>query len=149
MSQVKTEQVNGRQCIGTNALVYCNTKYHRPYLARLDEQGEMDWQDREYVGYGKHSRAYYVVEALQPGDLIQCAGGSGGNKYPFKGRVVALTEDTLEVEEIDDKAWSNLLAERKNGDAEKAKLVEAERLASQLIALVGHDQAIELIQEVK
>lgn len=145
MAQVNTEQVNGRQCIGVGKLVYCNTKYHKPYLARLDEAGEMDWQVREYVGYGKHRHTYYVVEALQPGDLIQCAGGSGGNKYPFKGRVISLDEATLEVEDLSDKTWSNLVAERKNGNGNEAKRKEVVKALDRAVELIGYEQVAELL----
>jgi hypothetical protein len=132
MKTVKIQKVNSRSVITTNALVYCNTKYHSPYLAVISPEGEMDWQDKEHVGYGKHREVYYVVENLQPGDLIQAAGGSGGNKYPFNGRVVTidLEAGNLEVEELSDVEFSNLIAERKKtvppklSDEEKA-LVDA------------------------
>jgi hypothetical protein len=114
MITVDTTTVQAKQCIGTSALVYCNTKYHKPYLARIAADGEMDWQERVYTGYGKHSQAYYVVEKLQPGDFIQCAGGSGDNKYPFKGKVISVGDDYIEIEELADKAFSNIVAERKN-----------------------------------
>ena len=102
MKSATIETVGGRKVIRPNALVHCNEKYHAPYLAVLDDQGEMIWQEKIYIGYGKSRQTFYVVEELQPGDLIQCAGGSGGNKYPFKGRVltVDLEAGKLEVEEI-------------------------------------------------
>jgi hypothetical protein len=126
---VKTQKVNGRHVITTNALTYCNTKYHRPYLAVISPDGEMIWQDKEYVGYGKHRDTFYVVEDLQPGDLIQAAGGSGNNKYPFKGRVVAidLEAGTLEVEEIGDVEFSNIIAELKNKKDADEKFTDEEK----------------------
>lgn len=131
-STVKIQKVNGRSVIGTGSLTYCNTKYHTPYLAVISPVGEMDWQEKVYVGYGKHRETFYCVENLKPGDLIQCAGGSGGNKYPFKGEIVAidLEAGTLEVNQVDDVWFSNAIAERKKAaplelsDEEKA-LVEA------------------------
>ena len=131
-STVQIEKVNGRFVIGTDALTYCNTKYHTPYFAVISPAGEMNWQEKVYVGYGKHRKTYYVVENLQLGDLIQCAGGSGSNKYPFKGRVIAIDLDagTLEVEKLNDVEFGNLVAERKKSippaltNEEKA-LVEA------------------------
>jgi len=62
--------VSGRLGIG-------NTKYHKPYLAVVDEFGEFVWQERVYVGYGKHQQCYYIVEGLNIGDVIQAAGGVG------------------------------------------------------------------------
>lgn len=113
MAEITLQKVGGRRVIGTSDLAYCNTRYHSPYLARLDPAGELEWQDKEYLGYGKRREPYYVVEALRPGDLIQAAGGSGGNKYPFRGRVVSIDDRTLTVEPIDSRTWSNLVAERK------------------------------------
>ncbi|MGI9951413.1 CRISPR-associated protein Csx16 [Moorellaceae bacterium AZ2] len=116
MKTVEIQKVNGRYVIPTNALVYCNTKYHKPYLAVVSPSGEMIWQDKEYVGYGKHRQTYYVVEELKPGDLIQAAGGSGTNKYPFKGRVVSIDLEAgiMEVEELSDIEFGNIIAELKN-----------------------------------
>jgi len=110
---IKTEQVQNRQVIGTSDLVYCNTKYHTPYLAKLDSQAEMDWQDKIYVGFGKNREAYYSVDKLQAGDIISAAGGSGGNKYPYRGRVVALNADSIEVESLSEKEYGNIIAERR------------------------------------
>lgn len=103
---VKTRTVGGRQVITTSNLVYCNTKYHAPYLAVVRGE-DFDWVDKEFVGYGKYRETYYVVENLQPGDLIQAAGGSGGNKYPFKGRIVSIDDEELVVEEMNEVDFSN------------------------------------------
>lgn len=110
---IKLDKVAGKRVIGTSSLVYCNTKYHAPYLAVIDAEGEPIWQEKEHIGYGKHRETYYVVEKLKVGDIIKAAGGSGGNKYPFIGQVVNLTETELVVEEIGEKELSNILAERK------------------------------------
>jgi hypothetical protein len=77
-------------------------------LGKLDQYGDFDWQDREYLGYGKHCEVYYVVENLEAGDYIQCAGGSGGHKYPFKGEVIERTATTLTVRQMDNREWSNV-----------------------------------------
>ncbi|MBW1947565.1 MAG: hypothetical protein JRI33_06455 [Deltaproteobacteria bacterium] len=106
---VKIGKTNGRPTIGCQSLVYCNTRYHRPYLAIVRGK-EMDWQPIEYVGYGKKADPHYVVENIQPGDLIQVAGGSGGNKYPFKGRVVSITENELMVKKLSDAEFGNARA---------------------------------------
>lgn len=97
--QITTKIVEGTQVIGTSDLKYCNTKYHPPYLTVVRGE-DMDWQDKVYVGYGKHRQTFYDVSKLQPGDLIKAAAGSGGNKYPFTGRVVAIADDEIEVEEM-------------------------------------------------
>lgn len=112
--EVKLQRVNGKRVIGTSSLVYCNTKYHAPYLAVIDDAGEMVWQDKEYIGYGKNRETYYSVEELNPGDLIKAAGGSGGNKYPFTGWVMEITDEVLIVEEVSQKDMSNILADRKD-----------------------------------
>jgi hypothetical protein len=113
MKTINLSKVNGKKAIGSDDLVYCNTKYHAPYLAIISSIGEMNWQEKLYIGYGKYREAYYNVENLKPGDYIQASGGSGGNKYPFKGKVAELTETTLVVEEIPDAEFSNIIAERK------------------------------------
>ena len=111
---VKIEKVNGFNCIASWSLKHFNIKYHAPYLARIDDNGEFDWQPKQYVGYGKRRDVYYDIEALMPGDLIQAAAGSGTNKYPFKGRVLSITDTILEVEELSDKEFGNLVAELVN-----------------------------------
>ncbi|GEM_PF-2599456 len=110
--KVTLTRVNGRKVIGSNDLVYCNTKYHSPYLAVISADGEMIWQEKIYSGYGKRRSTYYSVEKLMPGDHIQAAGGSGGSKYPFKGRVISITDTEIEVEQLSDEEFSNVLAER-------------------------------------
>jgi len=116
LTAVETDKVSGFQVIRYDALVYCNLKAHAPYLARITDTGEFDWQQKVFLGYGKRRETFYVVENLEPGDLVQCAGGSGGNTYPFKGRVISLTETTFTVDEIDPKTWSNLIARRKKNE---------------------------------
>lgn len=127
-------EANGRKVITTGDLVYCNTKWHKPYLAVVGPDGEFVWQDKEYSGYRKHRETYYVVEALRVGDLIQAAGGSGSNKYPFKGRVVEIDDLGMVVEKMTDREFGNAVAALKNGNpqsklesllAEKAKLEAA------------------------
>ena len=113
MTTIKLDKVAGKRVIGTSDLVYCNTKYHAPYLAII-ENGQMNWQEKVYIGYGKHRETYYSVETLKVGDLIKAAGGSGGNKYPFVGRVVNLSDTELEVESISEKELSNILAQVKS-----------------------------------
>lgn len=113
MKTINLSNVNGKKAIRSNDLVYCNTKYHAPYLAVISAAGEMVWQEKLYSGYGKHKDVYYNVETLKPGDYIQAAGGSGGNKYPFKGKVAELTETTMTVEEISDVEFSNIIAGKK------------------------------------
>jgi hypothetical protein len=114
---IKFQKINGRWAIDTNALCYCNTKYHAPYLARLTDAGEMEWQEKTYLGYGKHRRTYYIIENLRPGDYIQAAGGSGKNKYPAKCQVVDISFDgetpSMVIKYISDQEWGNLVAERK------------------------------------
>lgn len=119
--EIKITVVEGRQVIGTGDLVYCNTKYHRPYLAVVRGE-EMDWQEKIYVGYGKRRETYYIVEALQPGDLIQAAGGSGGSKYPFKGKILQIGDDVLILEEMTDVEFGNA----RKAHAEPAPLTETE-----------------------
>lgn len=138
MKTINLSKINGKKAIGSNDLVYCNTKYHTPYLAIISAAGEMDWQEKLYSGYGKHRETYYNVENLKPGDYIQAAGGSGGNKYPFKGKVVDPITDTLNVEEISDSEFSNIIAERKAKAAQSAppSFSEAElRLIEELKSL--------------
>lgn len=115
--KVTLSRVNGVWVIASDDLVYCNLKYHSPYLAVLTPAGEMDWQEKVSSGYGKHRSVYYSVQKLQAGDYIQAAGGSGGNKYPFKGRVVSLSDTELEVEKLTDEDFSNIIAERKKNAA--------------------------------
>jgi len=126
--EVQMTKVNGRWCIGTSALIYCNTKYHAPYLGVIGPDGNLLWQDKEYVGYGKHRETYYVVEGLKAGDLIQAAGGSGTNKYPFHGRVISVDLETgvMEVEDIPDKEWGNVLAELKRQSTAEFNLSKEE-----------------------
>ncbi len=113
MTTINLSNVSGKKAIRSNDLVYCNTKYHAPYLAVISASGETVWQEKLYSGYGKHRDTYYNVENLKPGDYIQAAGGRGGNKYPFKGKVAELTETTLTVEETSDIEFSNIIAEKK------------------------------------
>lgn len=126
MKTINISKINGKKAIGSDDLVYCNTKYHAPYLAVISEAGEMVWQEKLYSGYGKHRQTYYNVENLKLGDYIQAAGGSGGNKYPFKGKVAELTETTLTVEEISDIEFSNIIAEKKAKVHVKAQVKVAE-----------------------
>jgi hypothetical protein len=112
MTTIKLDKVSGKKVISTGDLVYCNTKYHAPYLAVIDDNGNPIWQEKVYIGYGKHRETYYSVEGLQAGDIIKAAGGSGGNKYPYVGRVVSVSDTHLEVEPISEKEMSNILAER-------------------------------------
>lgn len=113
MFEVKTQKVNGKRCVAVNSFGYINTKVHKPYLAVMNAVGDPVWQDREYIGYGKHSEVFYCVEKLKPGDLIKAAGGSGGNKYPFVGIVKEVQEDALMVESMDYQEFGNIIAERK------------------------------------
>lgn len=114
---ITLSRVNGRKVIGSSDLVYCNTKYHAPYLAVISPAGEMIWQEKVHSGYGKHRSTYYSVEELEPGDYIQAAGGSGGNTYPFKGRVISITDTEIEVEKLTDEEFSNIIADRKKSAA--------------------------------
>ena len=123
---IAIQEVNGRLCVSTGAFGYCNTKYHKPYLAVVDDLGRFTWQPREYVGYGKNRVCYYVVENLKAGDVIQAAGGSGSNKYPHKGTIVSVDLDgmTLEFEKLSDKEFGNIVKryQRQSAD-EKEELV--------------------------
>lgn len=110
MKTIELETVAWKKVIGASDLVYCNTKYHAPYLAVLKPgQDKPEWQQKVYVGYGKHRQTYYVVEKLKPGDIIKAAGGSGKNEYPYHGRVVSVDDRELVVEEISLKELSNLM----------------------------------------
>lgn len=145
---VEFEKVNGRWCIDVCALCYCNTKYHAPYLARLTKTGEMEWQDKEHLGYGKHRQTYYVVENLRPGDYIQAAGGSGKNKYPAKCRVTDITFDGdapgMTIEYISDQRWSNLVAERRKNAPPKTEtpVIAGRRTARRDGILMLYDPAV-------
>lgn len=108
--RIDFDTVKGQKVIGTGALGYCNTKYHRPYLAVVRAGEEMDWQEKLYEGYGKHQSVYYSVADLLAGDLIKAAGGSGGNKYPHKARVLEIFDDHMIVETLSDKAFGNAVA---------------------------------------
>ncbi len=147
MSEIKIEKVNGKPVMAHNVLKYCNLKYHAPYLAKVSPQGEMVWQDKEYVGYGKNKSVFYSVANLQIGDIIQVAGGSGGNKYPYKGKVVEKTDEKIVFEELTDQEFSNIIAERKAykpieikpiglSDAEKALIASLKSLSKDRLEVV-------------
>lgn len=104
--KIKTRTINGTQVISTSDLKYCNTKYHAPYLA-IVQGNEMDWQRKIYVGYGKRQEIYYDVSNLKAGDLIKAAAGSGGNKYPFTGRIISRNETEINVLEMSEIDFSN------------------------------------------
>ena len=140
MKTINLSKVNGKKAIGSGDLTYCNTKYHAPYLAVISAVGEMNWQEKLYTGYGKHKEAYYSVEALKPGDYIQAAGGSGGNKYPFKGKVAELTETTLVVEEIPDAEFSNIIAERKKSVPPPTEFSALEKIIPELREKIDKNQ---------
>ncbi|MDD5435355.1 MAG: hypothetical protein PH343_08000 [Nitrospira sp.] len=124
MDEIKIEKVNGKPVMAHDALKYCNLKYHAPYLAKISPTREMIWQDKEYVGYGKHKEVFYSVANLQVADIIQAAGGSGGNKYPYKGKVVEKTDEKIVFEELSDQEFSNIIAERKTSKPAELKPVE-------------------------
>lgn len=134
MSEVKIEKVNGKPVMAHDALTYCNLKYHAPYFAKVSTQGEMMWQDKEYVGYGKHKDVFYSVANLHVGDIVQAAGGSGGNKYPYKGKVVEKTDEKLVFEQLSDQEFSNIIAERKAQKPVEVKSVELSEAEKTLIA---------------
>lgn len=147
MEEIKIEKANGKPVMAHNALTYCNLKYHAPYFAKISSQGEMVWQDKEYVGYGKHKEVFYSVANLQVGDIIQVAGGSGGNKYPYKGKVVEKTDEKIVFEELTDQEFSNIVAERKVtkpvqvkptelSDAEKALVASFKALSKDRLEIV-------------
>lgn len=133
MSEIKIEKVNGKPVMAHNALRYCNIKYHSPYLAKISPQGEMVWQDKEYVGYGKHKEVFYSVANLQVGNVIQVAGGSGGNKYPYKGIVVEKTDEKIVFEEMSDQEFSNMIAERKATKPVEIKPIELSDVEKSLV----------------
>jgi len=88
----------------------------------------MDWQPIIRVGYGKSAEPYYVVENLQPSDLIQVAGGSGTNKYPFKGQVVSISETELKVKSLSDIEFSNARAATTAAELNEDELRLVEKL---------------------
>lgn len=135
-----------------DALTYCNLKYHAPYLAKVSPQGEMMWQDKEYVGYGKHRDVFYSVANLQVGDIIQVAGGSGGNKYPYKGKVVEKTDEKIVFEELSDQEFSNIIAERKATKPVEIKPIElsdAEKVLVESMKALSKDRLEVVINEVR
>ncbi len=134
MKEISIEKVNGKPVIAHDALTYCNLKYHSPYLAKVSSQGEMVWQDKEYVGYGKHKEVLYSVANLQFGDIIQVAGGSGGNKYPFKGKVSEKTDEKIAFEELTDQEFSNILADRKAAKPVEIKSIELSDVEKTIVA---------------
>jgi hypothetical protein len=140
MKTINLSKVNGKKAIGSSDLVYCNIKYHTPYLAVISPAGEMLWQEKLHSGYGKHRETYYNVENLKPGDYIQAAGGSGGNKYPFKGKVVELTDTTLIVEEIQDTEFSNIIAERKRSVSNTAEFSTLDKIIPGLREKIDKNQ---------
>lgn len=139
---VKIETVNGRPVIKYDSLTYCNLKYHSPYLAVISSAGDMIWQDKEYTGYGKHRVPYYDVSKLKAGDLIQMAGGSGGNKYPYKGRVIERNAEELTVEKISDQDFSNMVAALKiEAPAPLSRLESLRAQEAELIAALERVRA--------
>jgi hypothetical protein len=152
-TEVSIQRVNGTPVIAHGALKYCNLKYHKPYLAAISEHGDMLWQDKEYVGYGKHKEVFYSVGNLIAGDIVQAAGGSGGNKYPFKGRVVDKTDDTIVFEELSDQEFSNILAERKASKPAEVKaaepLSESEKALVEVLKGISKDRLQIVLNEVK
>lgn len=152
MSEIKIEKVNGKPVMAHDALTYCNLKYHAPYLAKVSPLGEMMWQDKEYVGYGKHRDVFYSVANLQVGDIIQVAGGSGGNKYPYKGKVAEKTDEKIVFEELSDQEFSNILAERKSTKPAEIKPIELSDTEKILIAslkALSKDRLEVVMNEVK
>lgn len=103
------EKIGGEWCLKYNEVIYCNDRYHKPYLAKV-EGGEFEWQDKKYTGYGKNRIAYYSVSELAVGDYIQMAGGSGGNKYPWKGQVTEIDREigTITLYQMSDEEFSNV-----------------------------------------
>lgn len=152
MKEINIEKVNGKPVIAHDALTYCNLKYHAPYLAKVSPQGEMVWQDKEYVGYGKHRDVFYSVANLQVGDIIQVAGGSGGNKYPYKGKVSEKTDEKIVFEELNDQEFSNILAERKATKPAEIKPVELSDTEKALVAslkALSKDRLEVILNEVR
>lgn len=152
MSEIKIEKVNGKPVMAHDALTYCNLKYHAPYLAKVSPQGEMMWQDKEYVGYGKSRDVFYSVANLQVGDIIQVAGGSGGNKYPYKGKVVEKTDEKIVFEKLSDQDFSNIIAERKAtkpAEVKPTELSDAEKVLIASMKALSKDRLEVVLNEVR
>lgn len=113
--RVRFERRGDQLLAEPRAFEYVNTKWHKPYLFRLDATGNVEFQPRFRDGW--NGPIYYDVSNLKVGDWIQAAGGSFKNKYPLHGQVleVNLQDNFLLIREVTASAFA---AERRRREKE-------------------------------